>query len=129
MKQRKTVHKPVYHFHRPNSRCLQKRGYKKIRAAILQAPLKIRFVLEEFSDIVDVSVSAVKQWQQKPGHMTANSTFSSAKKALDNSPDPMTRLKDIILGGTVAAGYLSNVGPKIVAEVIWKKFGVALPPS
>jgi transposase len=88
---------------------------------------------DEIADIVEVSVSAVKKWRKK---LKNNGNDSSCLSRKPGSGKPSTlneeqkqQLKEIILGGAIAAGYpTERWTSKIVADLIHKTFDVVLAP-
>ena len=85
------------------------------------------------ADIVEVSTSAVQKWRRKLGKNDHNLLCLLRKKGSGKRPrltdEQKQRLKEIILGGAVAAGYPSERWTsKIVADCIQKTFGITLAP-
>ena len=88
---------------------------------------------EEIADILDVSLSSVKNWRRKLREHGDDLSCLVRKKG-SGRPGTLTdeqkhELKQIILGRATAAGYpTERWTSKIVANVILKTFGTSLAP-
>jgi transposase len=88
---------------------------------------------DEIADIVGVSRSAVQQWRKK---LDANDDDIAClcRKHGSGPPTLLTdeqkqQLKQIILGGAIAAGYSTERWTsRIVADLIQKTFGITMAP-
>jgi transposase len=88
---------------------------------------------EEIADIVEVSVSSVKNWR-KTLREHGDDISSLVRKKGSGRPSRLTdeekqQLKDIILDGAIKAGYTTDRWTsKIVADLIDNTFDVHLSP-
>jgi transposase len=88
---------------------------------------------EEIADILEVSVSSVKNWRRRLRVHQDDLTCLVRRKG-SGRPSTLTdeqkqQLKQIILNGAIAVGYpTERWTSKIVADVILKTFGVVLAP-
>jgi len=88
---------------------------------------------ETIADITAVHVRTVNRWRQTLGKRDGNLCALVRKKGSGQtarlSAQQKHQLKDIILAGAVVAGYPNERWTsKIVADVIWKTFGIRLAP-
>jgi transposase len=87
---------------------------------------------EEIADIVEVTIRSVRRWRKKlkdNGELHVLSRKKGSGRISRLSDEQKQQLKEIILGGAAAAGYPDERWTsKIVADLIWKRFGVTLAP-
>jgi Transposase and inactivated derivatives len=86
---------------------------------------------EDITYILDVSESSVKRWRRKLDTHNNDIACLARKKGSGRSPglsdDEKERLKEIILGGAVNAGYPSERWTsRNVTDVIRNEFGVEM---
>jgi transposase len=88
---------------------------------------------DEIAEIVGVSDSAVRKWRKQLEAHDDDIACLSRKHGSGTTSlltdDQKEQLKQIILGGAIAAGYpTERWTSKIVADLIQKKFGIAMAP-
>jgi transposase len=88
---------------------------------------------DEIAEIVRVDISTVRKWRKKLENNDDALTCLCRKHGSGTTSlltdDQKQQLKQIILGGAIAAGYpTERWTSSIVADVIWKTFDVAMAP-
>jgi transposase len=86
----------------------------------------------DIADIVDVTIRTVRRWRKKLQNNTK--LYALPRKKGSGRPTRLSheqkqQLKQIILGGAIAAGYPDERWTsKIIADLIQKTFGITLAP-
>jgi transposase len=87
---------------------------------------------EEIADIVEVTIRSVRRWRKNlkdNGELHVLSRKKGSGRVARLSDEQKQQLKEIILGGAIAAGYADERWTsKIVADVIQKTFGITMAP-
>ena len=95
--------------------------------------IRKEFDNDEIVDILDVSVSSVKNWRRRLKQKDGELQSLARKKGSGRHPklDDMqkSQLREILLAGAVASGYGSELWTsKIVADLILKTFNIPISP-
>lgn len=96
--------------------------------------IRKEFDNDESVDILDVSVSSVKNWRRRLKQKDGELQSLARKKGSGRHPKlddvQKQQLREILLAGAVASGYESELWTsKIVADLILKTFDIISPRS